>query len=387
MTTPRENLLKVYRHEIPDWIPLVGMVDNYQVPIGLPEEFESNLNIVSFSRHFGLDIIERYDEARYEKMNEVRRYEMPLVREKYRNVGFRVETNGAQMRKIWETPFGEIEAAFANVQYNVDHNSGVATEFPTVYPVKGPGDFKAFQSIFEDMEYEIDLQAVPFLDRRIAEIGDGGITTLAAPSSPLGMCVRYYMSIETLAMAYHTAKYELRELLEAIGENFLRKLRLLASLNADGVISFDDTTTRAISPTMFAELEIPYINNAAAIVHGRNKIYIHHSCGHIHHLLDLYRQTDMDAVDLLTVKPLGDCTIADAKQRLSPDIVMMPGFETHTMDHGTPDEIRAMVRQFYLDARPGDNFIPVLYPQPNTSTVERLEIVVEEANKWRLCVG
>ncbi len=27
MTTPRENLPKVFRHEIPDWLPLVGHCD------------------------------------------------------------------------------------------------------------------------------------------------------------------------------------------------------------------------------------------------------------------------------------------------------------------------------------------------------------------------
>jgi hypothetical protein len=66
---------------------------------------------------------------------------------------------------------------------------------------------------------------------------------------------------------------------------------------------------------------------------------------------------------------------------------MMPGLETLTIDQGSFDEIRAMVRQFIEDAAPGDNFIPVLYPQPHTSTVERLQVVVEEARKWQRKVG
>ena len=32
MITRRENLLKVFRHEIPEWIPIVGWVDAYNQP-------------------------------------------------------------------------------------------------------------------------------------------------------------------------------------------------------------------------------------------------------------------------------------------------------------------------------------------------------------------
>ena len=32
MTTPRENLLKVFRHETPGWIPITGHIDPYNQP-------------------------------------------------------------------------------------------------------------------------------------------------------------------------------------------------------------------------------------------------------------------------------------------------------------------------------------------------------------------
>ena len=237
------------------------------------------------------------------------------------------------------------------------------------------------------MQYEVDQEGVAALRRRIAEIGDNGILLLWCPSSPLGMCVRYYMGVETLAYAYYDARNELQELLETIGESFLKKQRLLVALDADGTLSGDDTTTRAISPAMFRDLEMSYINRAAAIYHAQKKVYVHHSCSHINGLLDLYAQTEMDAVDMLTVEPVGDCTIKDAKRKLGSRIAMMPGFETLTMEKGSLDEIRSMVQQFFEEAAPGDNFVPVLYPQPNTSTLDRLQVVVDEARKWQRRVG
>ena len=64
MISRRENLLRAYHHEMPEWIPVIGMVDNYQVPVGLEDQLGSELNLVTFSRFFGLDIVERYEEGR-----------------------------------------------------------------------------------------------------------------------------------------------------------------------------------------------------------------------------------------------------------------------------------------------------------------------------------
>jgi len=387
MTTRRENLLRVFQHQMPEWIPVIGMVDNYQVPVGMDKELASDLNIVSFSRYFGLDIMERYEEARYEKMGEFRRYETPIVKEVYHRVQVSNKREGNRLYRTWETPYGKLRTTFETVSYQFSGSREVGTEFPIEYPVKGPQDFKAFASVFEDVEYQVDPEGVAALNKRIAEIGDDGITILWAPSSPLGMCVRYYTGVETLAYAYFDCRRALEELLEIIGESFLKKQRLLAELGADGTINGDDTTTRAISPAMFRDLEMSYLNRAAAINHAQKKLYVHHSCGHIDGLLDLYAKTGMDAVDILTVKPLGDCTIKDAKRRLGKQIVMIPGFETLTMDRGSFEEIRSMVRQFFEDAKPGDNFMPVLYPQPYTSTLERLQVVVDEARKCQRIVG
>jgi hypothetical protein len=66
------------------------MVDNYQVPVGLEDHLGTDLTIVSFTRFLGLDIVERYEEARYEKMGEFRRYEPPVVKEVHRNVNHEV---------------------------------------------------------------------------------------------------------------------------------------------------------------------------------------------------------------------------------------------------------------------------------------------------------
>ncbi len=67
MITPRENLLRVYRHEQPEWIPAFAGCDNYNQPSrkGMPEQLAGQLGNVGswcdpahihLNRWLGLDI-------------------------------------------------------------------------------------------------------------------------------------------------------------------------------------------------------------------------------------------------------------------------------------------------------------------------------------------
>ena len=70
MTTPRENLLRVFKHETPDRLPLSCHCDPYNQPSreGMPPELAAALGEVQWSdessiilsRHLGLDIMDSY---------------------------------------------------------------------------------------------------------------------------------------------------------------------------------------------------------------------------------------------------------------------------------------------------------------------------------------
>ena len=70
MTTPRENLLSVFRHERPEWIPVAGHCDPYSQPSreGMPPDLAAALSevrwtdeaTVTLSRYLGLDIMDWY---------------------------------------------------------------------------------------------------------------------------------------------------------------------------------------------------------------------------------------------------------------------------------------------------------------------------------------
>jgi len=70
MITPRENLLKVFRHEKPEWIPVAGHVDPYNQPSreGMDPGLARDLGTIqwgngstrTFSQYPGLDVMDYF---------------------------------------------------------------------------------------------------------------------------------------------------------------------------------------------------------------------------------------------------------------------------------------------------------------------------------------
>ncbi len=121
----------------------------------------------------------------------------------------------------------------------------------------------------------------------------------------------------------------------------------------------DDTSTTCISPAMFEEFCMEYTDRMADAVHPHGAFYVHHSCGHIRHLLDLYRQTKMDAVDSLNLAPprgMGDIPeLTEAFARLGPRIAILTGLGL--TQRGSDADCSEEIATVFRDAAPGKNIV------------------------------
>jgi hypothetical protein len=367
MITRRENLLRVFRHEEPEWVPITTLSDDYNKPSGLPAAFYRDTHGLDATRelahYFDVDVVDRCG----------------ATSEVYRNVQYARMVEGEIETQRWETPHGVITARTKRVEYPGGTNGepNLTTAFPIEYPVKSVDDYQAFGDIFEDMDYVPQPEAVA---QRMQETGDAGIVTAGGQPSPLGMCVRLYMGVEHLAFAYKDHPHELRELLEKIADNYLRCYRAIAQTPADGTINYDDTTTYAISPAMFRELEVPYLNQTADILHAAGKFCIHHACGHVQGLLRDFRATRIDGFDGPAAPPIGNTTVAQARERLGMDVAIMPFTEEYAMRSGDPRTIRASIRSMFEQANSPRNFIVDMVAPPALH-VSNLWIAVDEAKR------
>lgn len=344
--TPRENLLTVFRHEMPEWIPVTCHADPYNQPgregmdpalaKAMPPVQWGDGSTATISRYLGLDIMDFFG---------------PPYSTKRRKVKEETTQQPDGWTTVLKTPHGDLR--------QVHKKAGAdATPYCQEHFVKSGADLAALADVFEDEEFVLDPGARDYVQQRKAQVGEQGLIRCYMPGTPLGMMVRVYAGVETIAYLWADHREELRRLFQVMEENHLKQFRLFASLGYDILYGTDDTSTTTISPGMFEEFCLGYTDRVTDAVHEYGTLYAHHSCGLIRNLLDLYRQTRMDAVDALCLKPLGDLSsLAEAKAQLGPRIAIMAVAVQLQGSLSDRAAVSASVARMFQDAAPGDNII------------------------------
>jgi hypothetical protein len=370
MLTPRENLLRIFRHEGPEWIPVCAHVDPYNQPSreGMDSDLAAALGTVQwsdestvrFSRYLGLDIMDFFG--------------APL-RVQRRRVTIETAQENDDTIHIWRTPSATLREVSRRCRDD-------GTSYRVEHLVKTAADLPALAAILEDETWELDPQKMKALRRRQELIGRDGMIMASLPGTPMGMMYRVYSGVEPLIYLHTDARQALRDLFAVMEENYQQQYRLVAETGIDALIGMDDTSTTIISPAMFEEFNLALTDQRAEICHRRGKLYFHHSCGLIRDLLPLYRRTRMDAVHAFTVPPIGNVTVKHGRQLLGNQITIIAGVAPLADETWDLETMRAGVRQLCMDAQPGDHFVLCLVAYPHRTMAET-RAVVEECRKYQ----
>ena len=362
--TPRENLLRVLRHERPEWIPICGHCDPYNQPNrrGMDPDLAARLgdvrwgdeSSVHFARALGIDIAD---------------WQSAPVRVRQRTLSVESRNGDSERVTLWHTPCGDLREVR---RYSPDTRMWYIAE----HAVKTPEDLPRLAAVFEDMEHTLPAEGIEAVRRRRALIGDDGILMCPIPGTPLGQMVRAHAGVETLAYLWADAPDALRDLFGVIEAAHARHLALALQCENDVIITVDDTSTTTISPAMFETFCLGYTDRFAAAVHKAGRWYFHHSCGLIRDLLPLYRRTQMDAVHAFTIPPIGNVTVAQGRELLGDRIIIYAGlsqlFGSLADRAAVTRSIEAMVR----GAGDGDHFILGLAADPE-KTMDDTRLIVD----------
>ena len=367
MTTPRENLLKIFRHETPDWIPVTGHCDPYNQPsregmdpalaAALGEVYWDSEATVIFSRYLGLDIMDWYG------------LPLRITRQK---VAVEQTTEGDVTTRVWHTPAGDLREV---IRVCREDNGAVSSNW-TEHMVKGPEDLPALASVFEDELIEPDPAALERARQRRELIGEDGLILGYMSGTPLGMMFREYSGVATLAYLWADAPAALRDLFAVMERNYLQRLTIGAQSDIDAVVGVDDTSTTAISPAMFETFNLALTDARTEAAHKHGKLYFHHSCGLIRDLLPLYRRTKMDGVHAFSVPPIGDVTVAEGRRVLGDRITIMAGLGLLAGPMDDRAAVRADIHRMIREAGPGDHFILGVAGYPNRN-MEQIRFVAD----------
>jgi len=367
--TPRENLLRIFRHEMPEWIPLCGHMDPYNQPNreGMDPKLAARLgtvrwhdeSTVHFSRNLGLDIMD---------------YCAPPISVAHRRVTLTSEQRGGDTVQVWHTPSGDLREVVRQCRED-------GTSYRVEHMVKSAADLPALAAVLEDAVITENPDAMDGIRRRRRLIGDDGILTCFLAGTPMGMMFRVYSGVETLAYLHADAPEALADLFAVMETHYLRQVAIAARSEADALVSIDDTSTTAISPAMFEQYNMECTDGRASMCHEAGKLYFHHSCGLIRDLLPLYRRTAMDAVHAFTVPPTGNVTVAEGRRMLGDRITILAGVGQLAPATWDLERVRSGVRQLYEDARPGDHFVVSVAAYPHR-TMQQTRAVVDECRKY-----
>ncbi len=371
MITPRENLRRVLRREMPEWVPIPGHCDPYNQPnkAGMDPALAAQLadvqwgdeSTINFSRWLGLDITDFYG--------------APL-RSGFRHVEVESRRDGDDLTTRWRTPGGEL----TQVQRFSPETGMWYTE---KHQVEAADDLALLAEVFADEEFTVDPARAAALRQRCALVGEDGLVMFALPGTPLGQLIRVHAGVANTAFLWADARAEMAALFAVMAENHLRQFTLAAQADGgDILLGMDDTSTTALSPAMFEATCLDYTDRIADAVHAGGKYYFHHSCGLIRDLLPLYRQTKMDGVHGYTITPLGDVSIADGRRLLGDRIVIYAAFIQLFGSMTDRAAVAESIRTMFVEGAPGDRLILGLAADPE-KTMEETAFIVNEARKYQ----
>ncbi len=118
-------------------------------------------------------------------------------------------------------------------------------------------------------------------------------------------------------------------------------------------IMFSDDSGSQLSPEHWEAFSGQYMKRLVESIPD-DVITIAHNCYRVAHLLELYVDTGVDALQLAP-----DVEIGDAKRRVGEEIALIGNLDPHhgVLLKGTPEEVEQTCRQQILDAGPGGGYV------------------------------
>ncbi|MBN1555301.1 MAG: hypothetical protein JXA11_11190 [Phycisphaerae bacterium] len=113
------------------------------------------------------------------------------------------------------------------------------------------------------------------------------------------------------------------------------------------------------SPAIFRELALPVLKRATELAYDLGIPTHVHSCGPEAAMVKMAaEETRLTVIDPLEIPPMGDCNLAELKQRYGDRIVLKGNLHTtDVMLRGTVNDVIAASRQAIDDAGKGGGFI------------------------------
>lgn len=213
--------------------------------------------------------------------------------------------------------------------------------FPLEPFIKTAEDIEAFIYVKKREKYIERFSNFVKEDNRI---GEAGIATDTAPTSPIQDIIQHLIGIEKFYTVFFTDHLnELEKLMEVMHEKNIEAYKLLANSPASVVISYENTSTTLVSPAIYEKYSLPYIDDYVDIVHKKNKIFLTHRCGKLKWLVGFLKKGKDDGIIDISPEPTGDLNIWDAREAW-PDKIVQGGLDPTILTQWSIGKVKNYVK-------------------------------------------
>ncbi len=187
------------------------------------------------------------------------------------------------------------------------------------------------------------------------EMGDQGVLGMR---SGMGTCI---LGRPEDIYAYYDDPVPFRRRRDEMIGRVEERMRLLADFapKPDFLLCGGSGTLVWQTPEIFRELALPVLKRTTALAADLGIPTHVHSCGPERELVKMAaEETDLTIIDPLEVSPMGDCDLAELKQRYGNTIVLKGNLHTtETMLNGSVDDVVAASKKAIDDGGAGGGFI------------------------------
>ena len=376
--SPRERMLVAIRNQEPDVVPVAPDISN-MIParltgkpfwqIYLHEDPPLWRAYVDAVRYFGIDGWFIYGKLEY-------RYDRDPRAETERVVSR--EHGWIVTRTTVETPAGELWSE--------------KTYYPDNPPTTTRKLIKDLKADYARLRYMFpipdDYDATELAEQR-RELGDSGVLGIGVSLPGFQSLFGWFDGgLEAVTYAYADEHELLLELTAMHSAVILRQAEFALDARPDFLLLGASGLWTLNSPRSFRELALPLAQKVTRMAKEAGIPTMLHSCGRERQLVEIFAsETDLDCVNPLEGPPMGDCDLAEVKEKLGHRLSLMGNLHTtEVMLRGTPDSVAQAAREAIDAAGKGGGFILSTGDQCGRDTPdENIFALVRTAREYGRC--
>ncbi|MEM1507321.1 MAG: uroporphyrinogen decarboxylase family protein [Candidatus Bathyarchaeia archaeon] len=241
------------------------------------------------------------------------------------------------------------------------------------YPIKNLEDLKIMEYVLERVKVEFDREIYGRMERNLK---GQGMVSYFFPRSPYQRLILEYMGLERTMSFLLRYKREIEEFMRTIKSSNDIFYEVMADTPIKIFNLGENIDVRMTPPKIFERYCLPYYRERADYLHKKGK-YVHiHVDGYAKPLLQLLRESSLDGVEALTVKPVGDMTLKDIEDFLGDEMVILDGipYIYFIEEAVSEDKFKEFVKEIIIRFR--DRLILGISDElPPPASIQRVKIV------------